>query len=89
MLVNQKIKTLYIGKFRRWPNVGQMLLSQQHKTLFTIKKMVLAQRWPDVVQPTKCKNFGSAIFYVGPTLALRCKANTVKGVAFQISFSTC
>ena len=29
-------------------------------------------------------NVGSAIFYVGPTLALRCKANTKKVVAFQI-----
>ena len=66
MLVNQKNKTLYIGKSRCWPNVGPMLFNQ-----------------PNI------NNFNSALLYVGPPLALRCKANTIKGVAFQISSSTC
>ena len=47
-----------------------------------LAKLVLAQRWPDDVQPTKCKQLNTAILYVGHTLALRCKSNTKKCVAF-------
>ena len=54
-----------------WPDVVQ-------STPFYFKKW----RWPNVgpmlFNQPNANNFGSAIFYVGPTLALRCKANTVK-----------
>ena len=43
------------------------------------------QRWPDVVQPTFVI---CAILYVGPMLALRCKANKIKGTGFQFSSNT-
>ena len=66
-----------------------MLFSQRHKTLFTKKKW----RWPNVgpmlFNQPNTNNFGCANFYVGPTLAQHCKANTIKDVDFQISSSTC
>ena len=40
--------------------------------------MVLAQRWPDVVQPMKYNILTAQLFM----LAQRCEANTRKGVAF-------
>ena len=61
-----------------------MLFSQRHKPILLAKKW----RWPNVDpmlfnQPNK-NNFNSAFLYVGPTLDLHFKANTVKDVAFQI-----
>ena len=68
-----------------WPDVGQPKTQKP----FYYKKW----RWPNIdpmlFNQPNANNFGSAIFYVGPTLALRCKANTIKDVAFQISSSIC
>ena len=66
---------------QRWPDVLQP--TTQNPFYYKNK-----WRWPNVGQmlfnqPYK-NNFISAILYAGPTLALRCKANPIKGVAFQI-----
>ena len=71
-----------------WPKVGLMLFSQQHKPFLLAKKNGVGQRLARCWS-TNQSNFNSEILYVGPTLALRCKANTIKCVAFQISSNTC
>ena len=69
-----------------WPDVGQPTTQNP----FYYKKK---WRWPNVgpmlFKQPNANNFGSAIFYVGPTFALHCIANTIKDGAFQISSSIC
>ena len=84
MLVDQRIKTLYIGKSWCRPNVGPILFSQRHKTVFTSKKKNCVGPTLAWCCSTDQMQTNSAILYVGPMLALRCKANTIKDVPFQI-----
>ena len=74
----------YYSKSGCWPNVGAMLINQLNKPFVFLANLGVsttrAQCWPDVVQPTFVI---CAILYVGPTLALHCKPNKIKGTDFQ------
>ena len=71
---------------QRWPDFVQPTTKNRFYKKKKKKKKKL--RWPNVglmlFNRPNANNFGSAILYVGPMLAQRCKANTIKDVPFQI-----
>ena len=79
----------YYSKSVCWPNVGAILINQRNEPFFLTANLGVSttrtQRWPDVVQPTFVI---CSILYVGSTLALRCKANKIKGTDLQFSSNT-
>ena len=67
--------------------LAQCCLTNDTKLFSQANKWCWPNVWPMLFSQPNKNNFNSAIIYVGQTLALRCKANTIKGVAFQISSS--
>ena len=86
--LTKELKLFILVNLDVGPTLARCCSANDTKLFLLAKKW----RWPNVgpmlFNQPNANNFGSAILYVGPTLALRCKANTIKDVAFQFSSRT-
>ena len=85
-----KLKLVILENLDVCPTLARCCSANNTNPFLLAKKKWCWQKvGPMLFNQPNINNFKSEILNVGRMLTLRCKANTIKGVAFQISSNTC